>query len=460
MIFRAMKQTRTILLSFSIICVILLNMGCNKSSNDTVLDSITTYTPVNNVTTTSAQVYSVINATADVTLAATGVCWSATNQLPTLSDSHTSNTIDTISYASNLTTLSANTKYYVRGYVTNGAGTAYGNVVTFTTPTSTFTRTATVSTFVGSGTQGLVNGGPTTAQFANPQGLCTDAQGNIYVADSFNSVIRKITPAGVTSTYAGTGTSGYVDGPAATAQFYSPKAVAADAAGNIYVADFGNNLIRKISTTGTVSTLAGKGVPGFLDGTGTAAVFRQPSGLAVDASGNVYVADKGNNAIRVINSAGSVTTLAGNAAAGQHDDTGTAAYFNGPISVAINSAGNIYVADANNYSIRQVTPTGVVTTLVGNYLLKTTLFTPTSLCVDKSGNIFIADPTGRIMEISTGNILFPLAGAANTNGFVNGTNTNALFNSPQSVTTDAAGNVYVADFYNNVIRKIVTTTTP
>jgi streptogramin lyase len=456
-----MKKIISSLISFSLLAIVLFNTGCSKSASTVpALDVVDLYPVATNVTTTSAKVYIVLNATGDATIAGAGVCYSTTNKTPTLSDTKLARTIDTISYASNITGLSPNTTYYVRGYITNGAGTAYSDVVTFKTNSVTAATTAAVSTFAGTGTGGFVNGSGLTSSFNSPQGICTDASGNLYVADSFNSVIRKITPAGVTTTYAGTGTSGYADGPAATALFYAPRAVTADAAGNIYVADYGNNMIRKISTTGTVSTLAGSGIAGYADATGTAAMFRSPCGVAVDASGNVYVADKGNNVIRAITPAGVVTTLAGNATAGQYDATGTAAYFNAPIGIAINAAGTLYVADANNYAIRKVTSAGVVTTLAGNYILKTTLFTISNICLDTAGDIFIVDPTGQILEINTQNILLSLAGNVSTYGFVNGTNTTAQFNGPTGIAVNSSGNLFVTDYYNNMIRKIAVTTTP
>jgi sugar lactone lactonase YvrE len=455
-----MKKHLTTILSSAFILFALVITACNKSSNDdSTLAGIYSDGAVGAVTTTTAQVYSIIGSNG-TTPTATGVCWSSTAQAPTISNSKTTNSIDSVSFVSTMSGLTANTTYYVRGYITNSAGTAYGNTVTFKTNSATFATTATVSTFAGSGTGGLLNGLGAAAQLNNPQGICFDAQGNMYVADSFNSVIRKITPTGTVSTYAGTGASGYTDGPAASAQFYAPKGVAADALGNIYVADMGNNMIRKISISGIVSTLAGRYTPGYVDATGTSAAFKSPADVAVDASGNVYVADKGNNIIRAITATGVVTTLAGNTAQGEVDATGTAAYFNAPNSISIDASGVLYVVDANNFSLRKVTTAGVVTSILGNYYLKGVVFSPVSARSDSKGNIFIADVTSRILEITTGNILLPLAGSATSTGFANGTNTSALFNSPQGIAVDAQGNVYIADYYNNMIRKMTVTTTP
>lgn len=258
MIFKHMKKSTTTFLSILILFTAAVVTSCNKSSSSSSSYNVIKSTPVvSDVTTTAATVYSAV-ITVNATTTALGVCWSSTSQTPTLSNAQTSNSIDTGYVASRLTGLTANTTYYVRAYITTGAGTAYGNLISFKTNSTTFANTATVTTFAGS-TAGFTNATGTAAQFYNPQGICADTQGNIYIADGFNNVIRKITPAGVTTTYAGTGTIGYVDGPAATAQFYGPKGLAIDASGNIYVSDVGNNIIRKISSTGIVSSLAGRG---------------------------------------------------------------------------------------------------------------------------------------------------------------------------------------------------------
>jgi streptogramin lyase len=266
-----------------------------------------------------------------------------------------------------------------------------------------------VTTFAGMpGVAGFTNGPDTSANFNKPFGVAADSLGNIYVADAGNNVIRLITPAGVVSTFAGTGVAGSADGTD-TATFNSPLGVATDKAGNVYVADYENDIIRKISPAGVVSTLAGKGgVPGVADGLDTAARFNLPEAVAVDASGNVYVVDNGNNAIRKITPAGQVTTLAGNGSPGSANGTGNNASFNSPFGIALDAAGNVYVADAGNNMIRKITPSGTVTTLAGR----------TS------------------------------AGAGN------GTGNAAMFNTPSGLAVDAAGNVYVADENNNQIRKI------
>jgi prepilin-type N-terminal cleavage/methylation domain-containing protein len=283
------------------------------------------------------------------------------------------------------------------GHVVPGGGSSNNN------------NTVTVSTFAGSGTQGYLDGTGTGAQFNTLRGIAIDSAGNVYVADTNNQRIRKISPSGVVTTLAGSGTAGYLDGTGTAAQFRSSFGIAVDSAGNVYVGDWGNHRIRKISPSGVVTTLAGSGTAGYLDGTGTAAQFNQPSGIAIDSTGVVYVADCENHRIRKVTSSGVVTTFAGSGIAGYLDGTGTAAQFDNPCGVAIDTTTDtIYVADGLNNRIRKITPSGVVTTLAGT-------------------------------------------GVA---GFVDGTGTVAQFSFPIGMTFDNAGNLYVADTSNYRIRKI------
>jgi len=449
------------ILSIPVLLVILAVTSCNKNPDNTTIATIITLPVVNGVTTTSVQMSSLVTDYGNGLLTADGVCYSSTNQSPSITDPHTSNAVDSLNFVSPISGLSPNTTYYARSYATNSAGTGYGSVISFKTNTATFTITATVSTFAGSGTAGYIDGAATTAQFYNLQGICTDASGNVYVADSYNNVIRKITPLGVTSTFAGNGTLGYVDGAATIAEFYNPQGIAADASGNIYVSDLGDNIIRKITSAGVVSTLAGRGTAGYADGTGTSAVFNKPVGLAVDGFGNVYVADKGNNAIRMITSAGVVTTLAGLAStASQIDGTGTAATFNAPNGVAVDASGNVYVADQGNNTIRKVTSGGVVTTLTGTNLTRSIIGSPAGICLDKNSNIYVTDANGRILEISNANVLYSLAGSTGATGLTNGTNAAVVFNNPRAIAADKNGNIYITDYYNNVVRKMTVATQP
>ncbi len=225
-----------------------------------------------------------------------------------------------------------------------------------------------VSTLAGSGatTAGYADGTGAAAQFSFPTGIAADSGGNLYVADNLYSNIRKITPDGVVTTLAGSGKTtngGYLDGTGAVAKFYFPSEVAVDSSGNVYVADAGNNRIRKITPGGEVSTLAGSGAAATVDGQGVAAQFNYPTGVAVDSKGIVYVADYYGNRIRKITPGGAVTTLAGSGTAGKADGLGAAAQFNSPYYVAVDSADTIYVSDYNNAVIRKITPEGLVSTL-------------------------------------------------------------------------------------------------
>jgi len=342
-----------------------------------------------------------------------------------------------------------------------------GDAITLTAPTLpswlSLTTDIIVNTLAGSGTQGFADGIGTAAQFSRPYGVAVDASGTVYVADYKNQLIRKITSAGVVSTLAGSGTAGFADGTDTSAQFNTPTGIAVDASGTVYVADSGNNRIRKITSAGVVSTLAGSGVASYVDDTGTAAQFNTPTGITVDASGTVYVADSGNNRIRKITSAGVVSTLAGSGVAGYVDDTGTAAQFNYPAGVAVDASGVVYVADFYNNRIRKITSTGVVTTFAGSGTIGFTdgtgtaaqFYFPIGVAVDASENVFIADiNNNRIRKITAAGMVSTLAGSG-TQGFADGTGTAAQFYFPTGVAVDASGNVFVADRFNNRIRKIV-----
>jgi len=320
-----------------------------------------------------------------------------------------------------------------------------------------------VSTLAGSGIYGFADGTGTAAQFYYPNGVAVDASANLYVADRNNNRIRKITAAGVVTTLAGSGIEGLTDGTGTAAQFSNPIGVAVDGSGNVYVADLNNNRIRKITAAGVVTTLAGSGIQGSADGTGTSAQFFLPFGVAVDASGNVYVADTYNNRIRKITATGVVTTLAGFGIQGFADGTGTSARFNKPSGVAVDGSGNVYVADNLNHRIRKITAAGVVTTLAGSGVAGfaegtgtvARFNTPSGVAVDGSGNVYVADTNNnRIRKITAAGIVTTLAGSG-IEGFANATGTAAQFRNPIGVAVDSSGNVYVADTFNNRIRKIV-----
>ena len=283
---------------------------------------------------------------------------------------------------------------------------------------STYNPAYAFSTLAGSSSLGSTNGTGSAARFYKPTGVAVDSAGIVYVADSVNNTIRKITAGGVVTTLAGkAGSKGSVNGTGSAARFYKPTGVAVDSAGNVYVADTSNQTIRKITSGGVVTTLAGTaGIQGSTDGTGSTARCYLPNGVAVDSAGTVYVADSSNNIIRKITSLGVVTTLAGTAGSkGSTDGTGSVARFYQPKGVAVDAAGNVYVADTSNQTIRKITSVGLVTTL---------------------------------------------AGMAGKVGSANGTGSAARFNNPTGVAVDTAGRVYVADSSNNMIRSGSLPTSP
>lgn len=323
------------------------------------------------------------------------------------------------------------------------------------------TAQVTVSTLAGS-TLGFADGTGVAAQFYNPEGVATDAAGNVYVADTNNHKIRKISPAGEVSTFAGS-TQGYADGPGASAQFDYPVGLATDILGNVYIADRGNHKIRKITSGGVVSTLAGSS-DGDYNGTGTAARFSNPYGVATDATGNVYVADAYNNKIRKITPSGEVSTFAGSSSiTGFADGPGVTAKFSQPSGVATDIIGNVYVADVGNHKIRKISPVGVVSTLAGSTVgfadgtgAAAQFNTPSGLATDSAGNVYVVDTNNQmIRKISPIGEVTTLAGS--TQGFADGTGVVAEFSIPFGVATDSAGNIYIADEYNHKIRKITQT---
>ena len=315
------------------------------------------------------------------------------------------------------------------------------------------------------GSSGSTDATGSAARFNSPAGVAADTAGNVYVADTINYTIRKITSAGVVTTLAGTaGSSGSTDGTGSAARFNAPYGVAADTAGNVYVADTFNHTIRKITSAGVVTTLAGSaGNIGSADGTGSSARFSYPEGIVVDASGNIFVTDTFNNTIRKITSAGVVTTLAGLAGQpGSTDGTGSAARFSAPRGVAVDTAGNIFVADSSNDTIRKVTSAGVVTTLAG--LAGSSGSTdgtgsaarfnrPAFASLDTAGNIFVADRLNNtIRKVTSGGVVTTLAGLAGSSGSTDGNGSAARFNGPYGIAVNTSGNIFVADRVNSTIR--------
>ncbi|MGA2867488.1 MAG: NHL repeat-containing protein [Verrucomicrobiota bacterium] len=363
-----------------------------------------------------------------------------------------------------------------RFYAANGVAVdSAGNVYVADTGNSTVRKVTpggAVTTLAGlAGNSGSADGTGSAARFSGPTGVAVDSLGNVYVADTGNSRIRKLTPGGVVTTLAGlAGTQGHADGTASAARFSHPEGVAVDGEGNVYVADCYNHTIRKVTPGGVATTLAGlAGSQGSADGTGSAAGFNYPGGVAVDSAGNVYVADTGNSTVRKVTPAGVVTTLAGQAGSyGSADGTGSAARFDSPCGVAVDSAGNVFVADAWNHTIRKVTPGGVVTTLAGlagspgsaDGTGRAARFGsadrgPSGVAVDSAGNMYVADQGNcTIRKVTLGGVVTTLAGLAGTLGSGDGSGSAARFTLPEGVAVDSAGNVYVADPDSQTIRKV------
>ena len=321
------------------------------------------------------------------------------------------------------------------GLVINSSGNLYvtdagNNVIRVVTPTGT------VTSFVGTvgasgGTDGSKSDSTVNLSFNSPQGPALDSSGNLYVADYKGSTIRKITSAGVVSTLAGTaGASGNTDGTGSVARFLEPSAVAVDATGNVFVADSGNNVIRKITSAGVVTTFAGTaGAPGSIDGTGSAARFNYPRGVAFDRSGNLLVADSTNNTIRKITTDGVVTTLAGSAGSiGSTDGAAGSARFSFPNSLAVDASGNIYVADENNGTIRVIATNGSVTTLAGqagsNGRVDGTgsqarFDHPAGVALDSDGNVYVADYGNQLIRrVTRAGLVTTVAGVGGIAGAI------------------------------------------
>ena len=314
---------------------------------------------------------------------------------------------------------------------------------------------------------GAVNGAGTNALFSDPAAIVVATNGDYFVADSRNHAIRKVTTNGVVTTFAGKlGISGSANATGTNATFNTPSGLAIDGSGNLLVSDTGNNVIRKISSAGAVTTLAGvAGSSGFLDGANGSALFNSPLGIAVSSSGVVFVTDSGNHCLRKISDS-TVTTFAGRPQVwGSADGMGTNALFNAPCGLAFDAGGNLFVSDANNDTIRKTTPNGLVTTFAGaagqdgatdGDLRSTRFRSPASLAFDKKGNLFVADSFNQtVREISSNGIVSTVCGEAGIAGTVDGTNGVARFFNPYGIVVAADGSLVVADAYNQLVRVVI-----
>jgi trimeric autotransporter adhesin len=343
--------------------------------------------------------------------------------------------------------------------------------------------TGIISTVAGNGTAGYSGdgGAAINAKLDNPSGVAVDGAGNIYIADYDNDVIRKVTAStGIISTLAGDGAVGYVGdgGPATSAELYWPTGVAVDTAGNIYIADQDNYVIRKVTaSTGIITTIAGNGTAAYPGdgGPATSAELSLPQGVAVDTAGNIYIADTFNDRIRVVGSAlPTINTVAGNGTEGYSGDGGAAisAELHLPLGVAVDSAGNIYIADYGNNRIREGTlSTGIISTVAGNgtagysgdggAATSAELYDAPGVAVDGAGNIYIADyDNNRIRKVTVSTGIISTVAGNGTAGYSGdgGAAINAELDNPSGVAVDGAGNIYIADYYNHRIRKVTLST--
>lgn len=319
-----------------------------------------------------------------------------------------------------------------------------------------------VTTLAGNGNMALVDGVGSSASFKTPTGLTIDPQGNLYTVEWDSHSVRKITPNGVVTTLAGCGSAGYVDGNGTAAAFYHPHDIISDGQGNLFVADHGNNRIRKIDSNGVVTTWAGSGSNGSANGIGTNASFGSPVGITIDAAKNLYVADPDNNLIRKIAPDRTVTTFVGSGRVGFSNGVGTAVSFHTPSNLAFDSQGNLYVGERGNNSIRKITPAGVVSTFAGSGVAgyvegvaSTARFNnPSGMVFDKYGNMYVADRVNNcIREITPGGMVSTVAGNG-VYGLVDGTGYSARHGQPYGLVQDAQGNLFCADISCHAIRKL------
>ena len=317
-------------------------------------------------------------------------------------------------------------------------------------------------------TPGFTDGTNATARFNDPAGLAIAADGTVFVADNQNHALRRIGTNGVVTTLAGLpGTPGAADGSGPAARFDSPTGLALGPDGALYVSDTGNHTIRRVTLAGIVTTLAGSAASAdFADGPATAARFNQPLGLAIAPDGTVFVADSGNHLLRIIATNGIVSVLAGNPETfGSADGTGTNAFFNNPVGLALAPDGSLFVSDANNFTLRRVTTAGIVTTLAGaagqdgstdGPAASARFGKPAELALAPNGTLYIADAAHHtIRRLTPDGRVSTIAGLVGADGAADGANGLARFFNPYGLAIAARGHLVVADTYNQTVRELL-----
>ncbi|MGW3567992.1 NHL repeat-containing protein [Streptomyces sp. NPDC000941] len=331
-----------------------------------------------------------------------------------------------------------------------------------------------IATVAGTGAAGyLSDGGPAPlTQLNSPFGLAVDRQGNLYIADRYNHRVRKVTPDGIITTIAGNGEAGYISdgGPAVATRLSLPPDVAVDDAGNVYITDFGNHRVRKVTPAGVITTVAGNGEAGYISDGGPAVATRlnYPHGIAVDREGNLYFSEMNNHRVRKVTPDGIITTVAGNGQPGYVSDGGpaVATRLSTPSGLAVDPEGNLYIGDWGNHRVRKVTRNGIITTVAGNgtggYVSDggpaavTSLNYPHGVALDAAGNLYIGDSGNhRVRRVSTTGIITTVAGTGIA-GYIDdgGPAVSTRLYSPWGVALDAAGNLYIGDYNNHRVRGV------
>ncbi|WP_406279151.1 NHL repeat-containing protein [Nocardia sp. NBC_00881] len=340
------------------------------------------------------------------------------------------------------------------------------------------TPVRTIVTVAGTGAAGFSGDGgqAVSARLYYPAGVAVDASGNIYFADTYNHMVRRVDSQGVITTVAGAAPSPGFDGnggPATAARLNYPAGVAVDASGNIYIADTNNHMVRRVDSQGVITTVAGAApIAGFGGdgGPATAAAARlySPAGVAVDASGNIYIADTSNHRVRRVDSQGVITTVAGNGSTEFAGDMGpaSATTLKYPMGVAVDSSGNVYIADTDNQRVRQVDSLGIIATVAGNGTAgyfgeggpatATTLNKPRGVAVDFSGNLYIAEHGNhRVRQVDSLGIITTVAGnGTDASSAGDGPATFASLQSPTGVAVHPSGSIVITDFAGHRIRRI------